>query len=60
MKRNIKSRFMHSFLSRFANDNAKLSRSNSSDFFFNFFIKCMQSMTMTLSRRCVYSKLHVI
>ncbi len=31
MKRNIKSRFMHSFLSRFANDNAKLSRSNSSE-----------------------------
>ena len=25
-----------------------------------FFIKCMQSMTMTLSRRCVYVKLHVI
>ncbi len=30
MKRNIKSRFMHSFSSRFANSNAKLSRSNSS------------------------------
>ncbi len=29
-------------------------------FFFNFFIKCMQSMTMTLSRRCMYAKLHVI
>ncbi len=29
------------------------------NFFFNFFIKCMQSMTMTLSRRCVYAKLHV-
>ena len=28
--------------------------------FFYFFIKCMQSMTMTLSRRCVYAKLHVI
>jgi len=28
--------------------------------FFNFFIKCMQSMTMTLSRRCMYAKLHVI
>ncbi len=27
---------------------------------FSFFIKCMQSMTMTLSRRCVYAKLHVI
>ena len=27
---------------------------------FFFFIKCMQSMTMTLSRRCVYAKLHVI
>ncbi len=27
--------------------------------FFNFFIKCMQSMTMTLSRRCMYAKLHV-
>ncbi len=30
------------------------------DFFFFFFIKCMQSMTMTLSRRCMYAKLHVI
>jgi len=30
-----------------------------SSFFFNFFIKCMQSMTMTLSRRCAYVKLHV-
>ncbi len=30
MKRNIKSRFMRSFSSRFANSNAKLSRSNSS------------------------------
>ncbi len=30
MKRNIKSRFMHSFSLRFANSNAKLSRSNSS------------------------------
>ncbi len=29
MKRNIKSRFMRSFLPRFANDNVKLSRSNS-------------------------------
>ncbi len=29
-------------------------------FFYYFFIKFMQSMTMTLSRRCVYSKLHVI
>ena len=28
--------------------------------FFYFFIKCMQPMTMTLSRRCVYAKLHVI
>ncbi len=28
--------------------------------FFFFFIKCMQSMTMTLSRRCMYAKLHVI
>ncbi len=27
---------------------------------FFFFIKCMQSMTMTLSRRCIYAKLHVI
>ncbi len=27
--------------------------------FFYFFIKCMQSMTMILSRRCVYVKLHV-
>ncbi len=27
---------------------------------FFFFIKCMQSMTMTLSRRCMYAKLHVI
>jgi len=26
---------------------------------FYFFIKCMQSMTMTLSRRCVCVKLHV-
>ena len=26
---------------------------------FFFFIKCMQSMTMTLSRRCAYVKLHV-
>ena len=30
------------------------------DFFNYFFIKCMQSMTMTLSRRCMYAKLHVI
>ncbi len=29
-------------------------------FFFYFFIKCMQSMTMTLSTCCVYAKLHVI
>ncbi len=29
-------------------------------FYFYFFIKCMQSMTMTLSRRCMYAKLHVI
>ncbi len=29
-------------------------------FFIYFFIKCMQSMTMTLSRRCMYAKLHVI
>ena len=28
--------------------------------FFSFFIKCMKSMTMTLSRHCVYAKLHVI
>ncbi len=28
--------------------------------FFYFFIKCMQSMTMILSRRCIYAKLHVI
>ena len=28
--------------------------------FFSFFIKCMQSMTMTLSRHCMYAKLHVI
>ena len=27
--------------------------------FFFFFIKCMQSMAMTLSRRCMYAKLHV-
>ncbi len=27
--------------------------------FFYFFIKCMQSMAMTLSRRCMYAKLHV-
>ena len=27
--------------------------------FFDFFIKCMQSMTMILFRRCVYVKLHV-
>ena len=27
---------------------------------FFFFIKCMQSMTMTLFRRCMYAKLHVI
>ena len=25
-----------------------------------FFINCMQSMTMTLSKRCMYAKLHVI
>ncbi len=31
MKRNIKSRFMHSFSLRFTNDNVKLSRSNSSE-----------------------------
>ncbi len=29
-------------------------------FFFFFFIKCMQPMAMTLSRRCMYAKLHVI
>ncbi len=28
-------------------------------FIFYFFIKCMQPMTMTLSRRCMYAKLHV-
>ncbi len=28
--------------------------------FFSFFIKCMQSMTMTLFKRCMYVKLHVI
>ncbi len=28
-------------------------------FFFYFFIKCMQSMTMILSRRCMYAKLYV-
>ncbi len=28
-------------------------------FFFYFFIKCMQSMAMALSRRCMYAKLHV-
>ncbi len=28
-------------------------------FCFFFFIKCMQSMTMTLSRRCAYVRLHV-
>ncbi len=28
--------------------------------FFFVFIKCMQSMTMILSRRCVYATLHVI
>ncbi len=27
--------------------------------FFYFFIKCMQPMTMALSRRCMYAKLHV-
>ncbi len=27
---------------------------------FFFFIKCMQFMIMTLSRRCIYAKLHVI
>ncbi len=27
--------------------------------FFYFFIKCMQSMTMTLSKRCTYVRLHV-
>ncbi len=29
-------------------------------FFFNFFIKCMQFMTMTLFRRCMCAMLHVI
>ncbi len=28
-------------------------------FIFYFFIKCMQSMTMTLSKRCAYVRLHV-
>ncbi len=28
-------------------------------YFFYFFIKCMQPMTMALSRRCMYAKLHV-
>ncbi len=28
-------------------------------YFFYFFIKCMQPMTMTLSRRCAYVRLHV-
>ncbi len=28
--------------------------------YFYFFIKCMQSMTMTLSKCCMYAKLHVI
>ncbi len=27
---------------------------------FYFFIKCMQSMIMTLFRRCMYAKLHVL
>ena len=29
------------------------------NFFIYFFIKCMQSMTMTLSRRCAYVRLYV-
>ncbi len=29
-------------------------------YYFYFFIKCMQPMAMTLSRRCMYAKLHVI
>ena len=35
-----------------------MKRKNERTFF--FFIKCMQSMTMTLFRRCIYAKLHVI
>ena len=40
--------------------NAYLHFRNVSDMIFFFFIKCMQSMTMILSKRCVYIKLHVI
>jgi len=32
---------------------------NACFFIFYFFIKCMQSMTMTLSKRCMYVRLHV-
>jgi len=38
----------------------KIDRLTFSTFFFFLFIKCMQSMTMKLSRRCMYAKLHVI
>jgi len=38
---------------------ALLNLTSSCIIFFNFFIKCMQSMTMTLSRRCAYVRLHV-
>ncbi len=49
-------RFIHSRLKHFEIFNLQY-WSNS---IFFFFIKCMQFMTITLSRRCVYAKLHVI
>ncbi len=42
------------------NEEEETEERSDEDFFIYFFIKCMQSMTMTLSRRCVYAKLHVI
>ena len=41
------------------NEEEETEERSDEDFFIYFFIKCMQSMTMTLSKRCVYTKLHV-
>jgi len=47
-------------LSQFTNFWKEITINFITDLFFLFFIKCMQSMTMTLSRRCVCATLHVI
>ncbi len=44
----------------FTHELSKATSVSDNFFIFYFFIKCMQSMTMTLFRRYVYAKLHVI